>query len=115
MTVVDIPQAVWDNNTILMTLAEGTNISGWSIQFDLSKRLGSTAPFYQAFAASGLNNVSGINVTNGPQGQFTTAVPASVFSGIVASGYDPTGAFAIKWRRTDYPTTISAGYLVVSP
>jgi len=86
-----------------------TGISGWTLQFDLMKRFGTTTPVISRYCASGYNNSSGINVIDGMQGIFSVDLHPSDVSGI-----DPSN-LAYQVRRTDSgsATGISEGFRIM--
>lgn len=80
---------------IAVQMVPPTNIGGWAIQVWISKRFGSSSGIIQAYANSGYNNVSGINILDSGAGIFSFKVP-----GAVTSGLDP-GNYALEVRRTN--------------
>jgi hypothetical protein len=99
------------DGTLTFGVAPPTAIGGMSIQFLLTKRLGGVSGLYQAWVGSGLNNLSGINITNSGQGYMQITIPSSATSGL-----DPTN-YAFKVARTDsgFYTTLAEGQLVLLP
>lgn len=94
---------------LTVELAPPQSIVGWSLKFEMSKRLGGTS-IVQKYAASGFNNVSGINVVNASQGIMNIQLRKSEVSGL-----DP-GAYSFKVTRTDSgsATELVEGYRVMS-
>lgn len=105
-----------ENGTLIVSMIPPINISGWSIEYVQTERFGGATArsgtgqgfsgTVTKWAASGYNNVSGINVTNGEQGIFSVSLlPADV------SGQNP-GTKAYFTARTDSGsvTILSAGY-----
>ena len=81
-------------------LAPAANISGWTLQCTMWRRAqnisGSVSGLITKSAASGFNNVSGINVTNGVQGVFTVH-----FNRFDVSGNLDSGSYYFKVERMD--------------
>jgi len=103
--------AQYEDGLINVSLAPPTNISGWSLQFQVGKRFGWTSGLITRSCASGFNNVSGINVVNGAQGQFKISLQSVDTSGM------NFGAYAGYCQRLDsgFHTNLVEGYLIVVP
>jgi len=96
------------NATIALT--PPVNVSGWPLQFALSKRAGAD-PIFLKSCSSGFNNVSGINVLNPLQGIFNVTIKSTDVSGL-----DP-GNYAWSMKRQDYSghmTTLAEGFMSYS-
>lgn len=110
----DFSLGSFEDGSLTVGLAPAANISGWSLQFSLWKRQqsvsGSVSGLITKSAASGFNNVSGINVTNGPEGRFVVSLGRFDVSGGLA-----TGAYYYKVERRDSgnATVISEGFRLV--
>lgn len=95
-------------------LTPPANISGWTLQMTMWRRAqnisGSVSGLITKSCASGFNNVSGINVTNGAQGIFTVG-----FNRFDVSGNLDSGAYYFKVERMDSgnASTIAEGYRLV--
>lgn len=98
------------DGSLTVGLSPPDNIQGWSIRFSMMKRNGGT-PFLYAYAASGYNNVSGIQITNFTIGTMVVSLPQSS-----VSGQDP-GAYYYVLERTDSGSAgpLVQGYRVMWP
>lgn len=76
-------------------------------------RLNSPQPIYSAYVASGFNNVSGINVTDGVNGVMQIALYASIISGVMQS----TNTLAYRTRRVDsgVGVDLTGGLIALTP
>lgn len=103
-----------EDGSLTVGLIPAANVSGWTLQFSLWRRQqavsGSVSGLITKSAASGFNNVSGINVTNGPGGVFVVNLGRFDVSGGLAPG-----AYSYKVERMDSgnATIISEGYRLV--
>lgn len=102
----DYTLARYEDGVLAVEMTPPTNISGWAIEAILTRRFGEETPIARKSCASGFNNVSGINITNGGQGHFQVSFFASEVSGV-----DP-GNLACVIRRTQsgVQTEISKGF-----
>lgn len=108
---VDMPCVQLQDRTISVGLEPPTGVSGWTLQFLATRRFGGTSGLITKSAASGFNNVSGINVTNGPLGQFDVEIDSADTSGLAY------GAYATKIQRLDSGsvTPLTEGFLLILP
>ncbi len=99
---------------LTVSLAPQANISGWTLQTTMWKNYqnvsGSVSGLITKSCASGFNNVSGINVTNGIQGTFMVH-----FNRFDVSGNLDSGAYYFKAERMDSgnASVIAEGYRLV--
>lgn len=100
-----------EDGTLSIGLTPPTVISGWSLRFFVTKRFGGVSGLIQAYAASGFNNVSGINVVNGQQGIFQVSIPSVATSGMDAGNLSYTIARLDSGSRT----ILSEGYILLTP
>ncbi|MDE2098098.1 MAG: hypothetical protein KGL39_12665 [Patescibacteria group bacterium] len=71
--------------TVVMT--PSVNISGWTIQSQVTNRAGGISGLIVKSCASGFNNVSGINVTDGTKGVFNVTLASNDSSGLNYGNY----------------------------
>lgn len=93
---------------LTVNLVPQTPISGFSIQFESLLRFGGISGRIVASVASGYNNVSGINVTNGATGQFVVYIPATATTNNsnLVSGYNYSGVVNLSGPSyLNYPTS----------
>lgn len=111
MILADYVLSFLEDGVLSVTMVPPTNITFWSIQFQLMKRFDSNSPLEVKSVASGFNNASGINIINGPGGQFYVNQPSLDVSGL------PDGAYAYSVRRTDpgFAVGIMTGYRLSEP
>lgn len=83
-THVDFSVYRRDDAYLAVSMVPATNISGWTLSWGFQKYAESASGYVTQYAASGYNNVSGINVTNGTDGRFTVTLPS-----VNTSGLDP--------------------------
>ena len=97
--------------TVTVAIDPPVLISGFALQFQVMHRFGGISGLINKYAASGFNNVSGINVTNAANGQFTVSIGATDTSGL------DYGNFAYRALRTTSgsQTVLSEGFLVLVP
>ncbi len=84
---IDIAFYRSEDGLINVSMTPPVAISGWSLQFQLMHRYGGVVPLINKYCASGFNNVSGINVTNGNLGVFNVALNQPDTSGLVSKNY----------------------------
>lgn len=94
-----------ENGSLTISMSPPTGISGWSLQYIQTRRLGGTA-IVSKFAASGYNNVSGINVTDGARGVLSVALTPGEMSGFT----DGTYSYQVLRINSGLQTVISTGY-----
>lgn len=96
--------------TVNLAVAPPTNVSGWALQFQVLKRFGGVSGLITKVTASGYNNVSGINVVDGPGGVMNVAI-----AGADTSGWNE-GAYAYMVQRTNsgFVKNLSQGYVLVT-
>lgn len=111
--IANIPIHVGEDGTVTVTMTPPVAIGGWQVRAQITKRFGSNtnSGIITAFVSSGLNNQSGINVTNSGAGIFQFKIP-----GVSTSGLDP-GNYACEVRRLDSGrnTLLEQGYLELKP
>lgn len=101
-----------DDGTITVGLQEPTNIAGWGIQFQVSKRFdGGSGLIVKSMASGFVNGQSGITMVNAAQGIFNINL-----NGVDTSGLQP-GNYASKCERINsgFHTTLTVGYLILLP
>ncbi len=99
-----------DDGAFLFGIQPPINISGLPIEFNLMSRFNAT-PLVTLYCASGFNNVSGLNVTNGPQGVLTVNYFHQYVSGRDYQNY----AFTIVRTSSGHQTTMAEGFLISTP
>lgn len=104
--LIDFTLARSAKGTITMSVDPPTAIGGWTLQFQMTKRPGSTSGLVTKSMASGYYNVSGMNITNSGQG----VMSINFFPGEV-SGMD-LGIYAYQIQRLDsgFQTNLTAGW-----
>jgi hypothetical protein len=109
--IANIQYFSYQDGILTINMIPPTPIGGWSITWSLTKRFGSTDYIAQRFVSSGLNNVSGINITNSGEGIFNVQVKSVDTSGL------EWGNYAIYVKRTDsgFVTPLQEGYMVLQP
>lgn len=107
----DMPFVQANDGVLDVMLVPPTSIVGWSIQFQVTKRFGSSSGVVQKFMASGYQGVSGISPINSTIGQFRITLNASDTSGL------QYGAYAAQVFRVDsgFRTTLTEGFMILSP
>ncbi len=93
--------------TIEMTPPIG--ISGWTIEYRLTKRFGSDDYIIQNSCASGFNGVSGITVTNGAAGIMNIVNFPQYMSGKLPGPY----AWTLLRTNSGHQTELARGYRLV--
>lgn len=78
--ILDFSLPIQSDATLAVAMQPSTNVSGWTIEFNLMKRFGGE-PRVARSCASGYNNVSGVNVTDGSLGYFTVSLRRADTSG----------------------------------
>ncbi len=104
---IDFALGLSEYGNIAFALQSPTPISGWAMQFDLMRRPGGE-PFYSAYLASGMVNVSGITLVNGAVGTITIALPPPVMSGRDPANY----SYSIRRTNSGFETDLTLGYRV---
>ena len=99
------------DTTLTMALQNPTNISGWSIKFEVQHRFGGTSGLITKSCASGYNNVSGLNVTNGAQGVMQISIGATDMSGLPYGNY----SYTIVRTTSGQVTPLAGGYILLNP
>lgn len=93
--------------TLAVTMTPATNISGWGISWTFQKYPESASGYTTKYCASGYNNVSGINVTDGENGRFNITLPS-----VNTSGLDPRLYYQVSERfDSGYITTLMDGQM----
>ena len=107
----DIPWTKFEEGNLNVEVVPAVNISGWNIRLTTSKRFGGSSGLIVKSCASGYNDVSGINVTNGVGGKFSVRLYTSNTSGL------DYGCFATVIERLDSGSrsTITEGFLILLP
>ena len=97
--------------TLPINLEPATNVSGWAVQFLAQNHFGGVSGYMLKSAASGFNNVSGVNCVDGVQGRFTVKVFAQETSGLAF------GNIAYSFNRMDsgFHTPLVLGFLTIAP
>lgn len=99
-----------EDGILNVSMAPPVAISGWTLQFQLSKRAGSTSGLIKS-CASGFNGVSGITVTDGSQGVFRMTL-----NSVDTSGVDFGNLFYNVTRLdSGSRTVLTEGYNLVNP
>lgn len=101
----------FEDGVVTVTMTPALNISGETLQFTLRKRhqnvSGSTSGLIVKSAASGFNNVSGVNVTDGINGRFNVALFRTDLSG----EWDPGNyAFTVERLTSGSQRTLVEGF-----
>lgn len=99
----------YNSFSFTVSLAPPVAIGGWGISFQVQKRFGGISGLITKSVSSGFNNSSGINITNSGLGIFTISIQGVDTSGLEYGNY----AYAVD--RTDTRTTLSEGYMIVTP
>ena len=100
-----------DDGTITITLAPPVSVGGWSVNFDVTKRFGSTdTPKLRKSMSSGFYGTSGMNITSSG-----TGVLAVTFRSVDTSGWE-TGLYATRSYRTNSGNqqTLTEGFLLLN-
>ncbi len=96
---------------ITLAMSPPIAIGGWEIEFVMAKRFGSTEPTVTKSVSSGLNNTSGINITNSGTGVMDITLSAVNTSGLEYGNR----AFWVNRLGSGVATKISEGYVLVNP
>ena len=107
----DFPWVKFEEGNLNVEINPAVNVSGWSIQMTTTKRFGGSSGLIVKSCASGFNNVSGINVTNGTLGKFTVKLFTENTSGLEYGNY----ATVIERLDSGSRATITEGFLLVNP
>ncbi len=78
-----------------VAIEPATPIGGWSLRFRVKTHSDSTSGVIEKFVSSGLNNLSGINVTDSGQGTIAVDITSADTSGLKPRTY------FYELRRTD--------------
>lgn len=111
MLQMDFSMAPREDGTLAVSMTPPVGISGWSLQFLLQKNFGGISGLIVKSAASGFNNVSGINILDGVQGQFNVKINSVDTSGFSSQNY----AYTIARLDSGFVTTLVEGYLLLQP
>ena len=103
--------ARYEDGVLSIQLTPPTPIGGWSIQFQLMERFNASVDLYDAYVASGFNGTSGITVTNSGQAMFNVTIPSNSGSSMNEGNY----AFKVTRTNSGSQTTLSEGYLILTP
>lgn len=104
-TIIDFTLGRSEKGTLNVTTNPPTMIGGWTLECQMTKRQGGATALVIKSMASGYYGVSGMDMVNSGQGNYTVGFfPAEV------SGKDP-GAYSYNISRTDsgYQTTLVFG------
>lgn len=89
----------------------GQNISGQGFEFVVSHRLGNVSGFFTKSAASGYNNVSGINVLHTSGKTFDVSINAADTSGLCPGNH----AYATGRTDSGSRTVLQEGFILLLP
>ena len=107
----DFELARYADGTLVMPLTPPTAIGGWTVRFQIYKRMGGSTPLVTKWAASGFGNgVSGITITNSGQGVLSVPINSSGDM----SGQDP-GNYFYQFDRLDSGAStprMADGYII---
>lgn len=107
----DFALGIYEDATIQVNLSPPTNISGFDLRFRLMSRFGGVSGLVVKTCASGYNNVSGINVNNGPQGQFQIRLNSIDTSGLDTRNY----SYSVERTTSGSRTILTEGFVVILP
>ena len=102
-----LPRSSQGNLTV--ALSPPTSIDGWSIQFQMVKRQGSTSGIITKSMASGFNGVSGMEVANTGQGIFTVSFNPAEVSGLDPGNY----AYTVQRLGSGFQTCLAEGFRIM--
>lgn len=104
----DFSTQTGEDSSVAMALTSPTSISGWSIRYQETKHFGGSSGLVQRYCASGFNNVSGINVTDGANGRLVVSLRSADSSG-------RAGNYAYRIERLDsgFQSVLTEGYRTI--
>jgi hypothetical protein len=103
----DFSLTLLEDGIVTLSMQPPTNISGWFLQFALSRRLGAEFPILTKYCGSGVNNfASGMNILNGAQGFLQIQMNSADLSGYSEGNY----AWSITRLDSGFRTVIACGY-----
>ena len=112
--------AIFDNFALIrgedailsVSLNPPTPITDWNLLFRVNRRFGSCSGLiFKSADLPTFNNVSGINVTNGPGGMFQVTINSVDTSGLSFGNY----AFQTVRQDTGSQTVLNTGFLTLLP
>lgn len=111
VTIVDFSVVRGIDFTITVPLAPPVAIGGWSIEMTVQKRFGGLSGLINKYVSSGMNNQSGINITNSGLGIFNVN-----FNACDTSGLD-FGTYVYEANRLDSGSAavLAEGALIILP
>jgi hypothetical protein len=110
-TYLDFSIGRLEDAVLTVSMTPPTNISGKMIRFMAQHRFGGISGFATKYAASGFNNVSGINVIDGVQGRFQISLNSVDSSGLDYGNYATASEFLDPGQRT----IVTEGYMAITP
>jgi hypothetical protein len=109
--LADFTLCRYEDGSLVVSLAPGTNIGGWSMRFALQHRFGGISGIIEKWMASGYYGVSGMNINNSGQGVFNIGVNSADTSGLDFGNY----AYTVERLDSGFRTILTEGYLQLTP
>jgi len=107
---MDFSLSRFEDAVLSVSLTPAVNISGQSIRFLSQHRFGGLSGFAIKSVASGFNNVSGINVTDGVNGVMQITLNSVDSSGLDFGNY----AYSIERLDNNSRTLYTAGFWAIN-
>ena len=110
-TYVDYSLAKYEDGVLTLELQPPVAVGGWTLRYTETKRFGGLSGSVYKWAASGFNNVSGINVVNSGQGIMKITINSPDSSGRDFGNY----AFVVERVDSGHRTVLAEGYHKMGP
>ncbi len=102
----------FEDGIISFSLTNPTNITGWSVEFQVKKRFDScSGRITKSADATFFNGQSGITFTNAAQGRFNVTINSVDTSGFDFGNY----AYSIERQNAGNRTVLTTGFFLLYP
>lgn len=107
----DFSISQYEDQALNVAVAPPVSISGWNVQFGVTKRFGGGSGLITKSMASGYNGTSGVSIVDGAAGIYNVTLNSADTSGL------PYGNYAYQMQRLDsgFRAVLSEGYMLVVP
>lgn len=109
--IVNITISRYEDAVLTIGLEPPTPVGGHTIQFQTLRAFGGVSGLINKYVASGLNNQSGINITNSGQGIFNVRINELDTSGWNYGNY----AYQVKRLDSGFATVYTEGFINLVP
>ena len=101
----------WCDGNLTITIAPPAPIGGWSLELQVTKRLGSSSGLITKSMSSGYYNVSGMNITNSGGGIFQAKFFKQDTSGLDFGNY----AYTVQRTDSGLGSQVAFGSFIILP